>query len=1049
MDGYKEEYLEDEIEWVIQGLSEPWTKEEVLYLEQSPEEYASKDIKCNTCSFYNEQGSCELVNDTINPEGYCRFWVKEYLEEADSQEYSLSQSIIDLEKDTELYNILSLLQDETLLNSEFEELLESLVIDLSEEVQELSASLVKADKNPKGGLNAKGRAKYNSKGANLKPPVDKKPTTPEQLKRQGMFLSRMYNRDKIPPLKKPDGSSTRYALQACLHYDTPILLEDNSTLPIGYIVDNKLDLNIKCIDESTGKIKVSKIIDWKATPSSIDEFIVIGASATPLNQFNNSRFLTLTKDHRVFTQKGWIPAKETLGLERAYISQVPNKLLMEVLYGTLLGDSCIPKRTSNTIQTHYLTCTHAANQYELLSLKAKLFGSKENIKEIVNKDKQNHYTFNTKSLPCYKDIRQNWLATSGRKGLPLDLEEIISPLSLAFWVMDDGSLFISKTNTDKRYRLHTEGFQYSDIERLSNLLKNKFRINNIISKREHKTTYYTIDINYKDSISKLSLLISPYVIPELNYKLLPEHRVNFTEYNLTDFYFEDCISYIPITEHKVAQYGTNVHRNLSSYNFKYDITVKDYHNFIAAGTVVHNSVWNSPIPKNIEDVKRLAAKGEALLKRYQTLKDKSKKKQSLSQNIESIEELPICLSNGMVKIPVAKIGNWYHPGHGVVSFTQQDFEELKQESTQEVLGFTPYITYGHPTNLPYESVDAELKKGDLKGWEEENGVIFGLFDAKEDVVDFVKNGDYEYSSGEFIRNYKDKFTGNNKGTVLMRVALTNSPFIPFGDAKVELLSNNADFQESPLNKSSFVIKLSTESIKNTEEDSTKNNLIIENNIQNMEINAVTSEVVESTSLEVEKETKTETVVTPTAPVVVETPVVATPNTINSLDINKLVETITGQVNKASEATLATLTSKYEAIVGTLNQQVESLKTQLTQQQEVTQVFSTTLSQQAKNQNYVRMASQGVPPSVIQNFSMIESALESGQKVIKLSNSAGQLEEKSLLETIQELVVLAVNTEPVQQQQFGQSISVTNATAIDASIKDLIEKNKQAAVKRSI
>ena len=38
----------------------------------------------------------------------------------------------------------------------------------------------KIHKNPKGGLSAKGRAHFNSKGANLKPPV-KKGTNPRRV----------------------------------------------------------------------------------------------------------------------------------------------------------------------------------------------------------------------------------------------------------------------------------------------------------------------------------------------------------------------------------------------------------------------------------------------------------------------------------------------------------------------------------------------------------------------------------------------------------------------------------------------------------------------------------------------------------------------------------------------------------------------------------------------------------------------------------------------------------------------------------------------------
>ena len=49
----------------------------------------------------------------------------------------------------------------------------------------------KAGKNPKGGLNAKGRASYNrATGGNLKPPV-KKPKTKKEAGRRKSFCARM------------------------------------------------------------------------------------------------------------------------------------------------------------------------------------------------------------------------------------------------------------------------------------------------------------------------------------------------------------------------------------------------------------------------------------------------------------------------------------------------------------------------------------------------------------------------------------------------------------------------------------------------------------------------------------------------------------------------------------------------------------------------------------------------------------------------------------------------------------------------------------------
>ena len=71
----------------------------------------------------------------------------------------------------------------------------------------------KEGQNPKGGLNAKGRASYRTKSGkkgNLKPPVKGAPKTPEQVRRKGSFLVRMGSAKG--PLKDEKGRPTRLKL---------------------------------------------------------------------------------------------------------------------------------------------------------------------------------------------------------------------------------------------------------------------------------------------------------------------------------------------------------------------------------------------------------------------------------------------------------------------------------------------------------------------------------------------------------------------------------------------------------------------------------------------------------------------------------------------------------------------------------------------------------------------------------------------------------------------------------------------------------------------
>ena len=68
-------------------------------------------------------------------------------------------------------------------------------------------------KNPKGGLNAKGRASYKAQtGGTLRPPVSAKQAakSPRSAARRKSFCARMGG---MPgPMKKPNGKPTRKAL---------------------------------------------------------------------------------------------------------------------------------------------------------------------------------------------------------------------------------------------------------------------------------------------------------------------------------------------------------------------------------------------------------------------------------------------------------------------------------------------------------------------------------------------------------------------------------------------------------------------------------------------------------------------------------------------------------------------------------------------------------------------------------------------------------------------------------------------------------------------
>ncbi|MBI2148589.1 DEAD/DEAH box helicase [Candidatus Woesearchaeota archaeon] len=88
-------------------------------------------------------------------------------------------------------------------------------------------------------------------------------------------------------------------LQRCLPYNSRILLADGSYLPIGEIVENKLNVEVLSYDKNKGFVN-NKIINYHKNKTS---------KLLKIN-LHSGLSLECTEEHPVFTKKGWIKANE-------------------------------------------------------------------------------------------------------------------------------------------------------------------------------------------------------------------------------------------------------------------------------------------------------------------------------------------------------------------------------------------------------------------------------------------------------------------------------------------------------------------------------------------------------------------------------------------------------------------------------------------------------------------------------------------------------------------------------------------------------------------
>lgn len=109
-------------------------------------------------------------------------------------------------------------------------------------------------------------------------------------------------------------------------------------------------------------------------------------------------------------------------------------------------------------------------------------------------------------------IHEGFYTNLNKKIVPKWIAEFITPLGLAHWIMQDGSRQVKQGLT-----IATNSFTYQECLFLSNVLTNKFGLKTSVIKTGI-SNQWKISI-WKESMPLLANLISPYLIPEMKYKL--------------------------------------------------------------------------------------------------------------------------------------------------------------------------------------------------------------------------------------------------------------------------------------------------------------------------------------------------------------------------------------------------------------------------------------------------------------------------------------------------------------------------------------------------
>lgn len=198
-----------------------------------------------------------------------------------------------------------------------------------------------------------------------------------------------------------------------------------------------------------------------------------------------------------------------------------NDIQREILIGALLGDATMLKKkvkNKSGLFNPYVKFEQKISSKEYIDHLYFVFKDWVGLPPLIRNIDYGKQTFRqsiwfkTYSHPSFTYYYNQFYRSSGKKIIPLTLIKKITPRSLAYWYMDGGSF----NKRDQAFMLHTQGFSYTNLVDVVNLLSSKYSLHLSLHKDGCNWKLY---IKKESTITFLNL-IRPYVLPCFYYKII-------------------------------------------------------------------------------------------------------------------------------------------------------------------------------------------------------------------------------------------------------------------------------------------------------------------------------------------------------------------------------------------------------------------------------------------------------------------------------------------------------------------------------------------------
>lgn len=353
----------------------------------------------------------------------------------------------------------------------------------------------------------------------------------------------------------------------CLHYDTKINFVDGRSIPIGEVVEKRIEGQVWSFNEKKQTFEPKEILDWKYNGDIVDDTDYYYVESNGIDSPKGKFGVTVTYNHKLLTDKGWKDAQD-LCVSDKLITKYPsivNGTVEDFLWGSLVGDSHLCKCHKNIASLRF----RDSKNPEYVEWKLKKLE-----KHLPFKCWENGIFSSSPSveLKLLKD-------EVGERNPLVMLKDHFSLMGLAIWYMDDGNFDRTESN---RYRCSISVKRFAQDKKLLN------QIVEALTALGFPCSPYSqgsIVFDY-DAAHKLFQRICMFVPECMQYKLPKEFKDLYTDFELMNELLyksttSDILSIRLASKRQLRKRG------------KYDISVGDNQNFLAGGStngvVVHNT----------------------------------------------------------------------------------------------------------------------------------------------------------------------------------------------------------------------------------------------------------------------------------------------------------------------------------------------------------------------------------------------------------------------------------------------------------------------------